>query len=57
MGGFKSAVTRRINEYHHGKRVWQTRFYDHIIRNDQEFDQIKKYIMANPENWEKDKFI
>lgn len=30
---------------------WQTRFYDHIIRNDAEFIRIQNYIENNPINW------
>ena len=52
---YKSAVTR------HGNRpgfpfAWQTRFHDHIIRNDGEFDRIRQYIINNPQQWENDKF-
>lgn len=35
---------------------WQSRFYDHIIRNSKSFDIIQNYIFENPMNWEKDKF-
>ena len=35
---------------------WQSRFYDHIIRNSKSFDIIHNYIFENPMNWEKDKF-
>lgn len=35
---------------------WQSRFYDHIIRNTKSFDNIQNYIFENPLNWEKDKF-
>jgi hypothetical protein len=34
---------------------WQTRFYDHVIRNDNEFHRIAQYIMNNVSNWENDK--
>ena len=34
---------------------WQSRFYDHIIRNDTEFCKIKDYIINNPKNWNGDK--
>ncbi len=30
---------------------WQPRFYDHIIRSDNEFDRIRTYIKNNPVNW------
>jgi putative transposase len=34
---------------------WQPRFYDRIIRNEDELSRIRKYIMENPDNWAKDK--
>lgn len=36
--------------------VWQPRFHDHIIRNDDEYQRIFKYIKTNIHNWGKDKF-
>ena len=35
---------------------WQSRFYDHLIRNDSEHQRIKNYIINNPKNWGDDKF-
>lgn len=34
--------------------AWQSRFHDHIIRNDQEFQRIRNYIINNPIKWETD---
>jgi hypothetical protein len=31
--------------------TWQSRFHDHIIRNDAEYQRIKNYIINNPKNW------
>ena len=52
---YKSAVTKHANRlgFENG---WQTRFYDHIIRNDAEYQRISDYIVNNPKNWGKDKF-
>ena len=36
---------------------WQTRFHDHIIRNDQEYRRIANYIDKNPANWGDAKFL
>lgn len=33
---------------------WQTRFHDHIIRNQNELERIENYIKTNPQNWQKD---
>lgn len=54
IGSYKSAVTRHANRLclEHG---WQSRFYDHIIRNHAEFLKISEYIADNPKNWERDK--
>ena len=36
--------------------AWQTRFYDHIIRNDTAWNRIRTYIENNPVNWKEDRF-
>lgn len=33
------------------KQLWQRSFYDHIIRNRHDYDEIYKYIYENPTNW------
>lgn len=37
------------------KRLWQRNYYEHIIRNDQDCQTIRRYIQDNPKNWERDK--
>ena len=37
-------------------KLWQRSFYDHVIRNQQDFDEIYRYISENPTRWEFDKF-
>jgi len=37
--------------------AWQTRFHDHIVRNDGEYQRISHYIVSNPEKWAADKFF
>lgn len=56
VGSYKSAVTK------HAHRLgfdfaWQTRFHDHIIRDDKSFQNINNYIINNPANWQEDKFF
>ncbi len=53
---FKSAVTRRINEIRnaHGAKLWQRNYYEHIIRDENELNRIREYIVNNPMNWESD---
>ena len=54
---YKAAVTRRIRQTDPDRKVWQTSFHDHIIRNQQDYERIWMYIEANPQNWEKDCFF
>ncbi len=55
IGSYKSAVTKHANRlgFENG---WQTRFHDHIIRNNAEYQCISNYIVNNPSNWKEDKF-
>jgi len=53
MRGFKSAVTTTARELNISFG-WQTRFHDHVVRDDDEFRRIAFYIEQNPMNWEKD---
>ncbi len=38
------------------RRIWQRTFYDHIVRNQKDFDEIYQYIRENPLRWETDRF-
>jgi putative transposase len=49
--GFKIGVTKYARLYSNIYDVWQPRYYDHIIRNEDEFNRITKYIINNPQNW------
>lgn len=53
--GFKSAVTVNARQIHPGFG-WQSRFHDHIIRDEASFKRITTYIINNPANWKGDKF-
>lgn len=52
---YKSAVTKHANRLGFDF-AWQPRFHDHIIRDEQSFDNIQNYIFNNPINLEIDKF-
>ena len=34
-----------------GENIWQRSFYDHIIRNQQDYNEIWQYIENNPRKW------
>ncbi len=38
------------------QQIWQRSFYDHVIRNQHDFDDIYAYISENPIRWRSDKF-
>ncbi len=54
--GFKGATTKTINQkFPETNFAWQERFYDRIIRNEDELGKIREYIINNPLKWELDK--
>ena len=57
IGSFKSAVAKQIHETGCRKFSWQARFYDRIIRSEEELYHIRKYIEQNPLKWEIEKNI
>jgi len=52
---YKSAVSKKARKTN-PEFYWQTRFHDHIVRNDASYNKIRKYIIDNPLLWNKDKF-
>ena len=55
VGSFKSATTKTIRQQNSQiHSVWQHSFYDRIIRDENELNNIRDYIWQNPGNWEKD---
>lgn len=54
---YKSSVTRFVNKIKNSHFKWQSRFYEHIIRNDQSYELISDYIINNPKNWKDDDFF
>ncbi|MCF8363469.1 MAG: hypothetical protein K9G70_12695 [Prolixibacteraceae bacterium] len=53
--GFKIGVTKNARQINPGF-AWQSRFHDHIIRDEKSFQRIQQYILNNPLNWDTDKF-
>jgi len=56
LGQFKSACTKRIHNAGYKTFGWQTRFYDHIIRNEEDLSRIRQYIRNNVLKWELDEY-
>jgi REP element-mobilizing transposase RayT len=51
---YKRICTIRIRTSNPGISIWQPRFHDHIIRDENELNRIRQYIIDNPVNWRKD---
>jgi len=51
---FKSAVTRKSRKIL-PDFAWQPRFHDRIIRDENEMNRIREYIIQNPAMWERNR--
>lgn len=51
VGQMKRYVSKEI-----GMPVWQRSFYDHVIRDRRDYEEISKYIYENPVRWRDDCF-
>jgi putative transposase len=54
--GYKTGVTMYAR-IHNIDFAWQSRYYDHIIRDSASYQRIKKYIINNPKKWNNDKLF
>ena len=55
IGSYKSAVTK--DAHRQGiEFAWQSRFHDHIIRDNKSYQTISEYIVNNPIKWQNDRF-
>ncbi|MBE6530712.1 MAG: hypothetical protein E7679_01280 [Ruminococcaceae bacterium] len=50
---FVSTFKRFCNK-EYGENIWQRGFYDHVIRNKQDYEEHIKYIHENPIRWHYD---
>jgi len=48
--GVKTNGWRRFD-----KKLWQRNYWEHIIRNENEYQRISEYIINNPMKWDMDK--
>ncbi|MGB2868629.1 MAG: transposase [Bacteroidota bacterium] len=54
IGQFKSQCTKRIHATGNRDFAWQPRYHDHIIRDEDDLNRIREYIINNPANWDED---
>ena len=57
IGAFKTITTKKINlaQGTPGQMLWQRNFYERVIRNIQEMERAREYIVNNPMGWKVDK--
>ena len=58
---FKTMTTKRyvdgvkqMNWQPFDGKLWQRNYYEHVIRNEDELNSIREYIINNPLQWEMD---
>jgi putative transposase len=51
---FKSAVTRRAGLELNSGNIWQRNYYEHILRDQADYERVAAYILDNPANWGQD---
>lgn len=42
---------KRFCNQEYGENIWQRSYYDHVVRNKQDYDEIWEYIGNNPMKW------
>lgn len=60
VSGFKSATTRKFNESageQEKNHLWQSSFYDEVIRSTDMLYEVRKYIRENPKAWASDEYF
>ena len=56
VGSYKSYVSKMFHVEHPGVTLWQRSFYDHVIRDEAAYLEIKRYIRENPLKWNLDEY-
>lgn len=51
---YKSLVTRQCKLLQPIDKLFQTSFYEHVIRGREDYNEIAEYIVNNPKKWELD---
>jgi REP element-mobilizing transposase RayT len=58
VNAYTGAVTRAIKTLLNdpSRVIWQRNYYDHIVRDERDFESILAYIENNPGRWHEDRF-
>ncbi len=52
---FKSSSTYLIRRKYNPHFAWQRNYYEHIVRDEDSLNRIRKYIATNPQRWHLDR--
>ncbi len=52
---YKAASTRFIRQAGTTEFAWQRNYYEHVVRNEESLDRIRRYIVENPAGWTTDR--
>lgn len=55
IGYIKMNASKAIRQHYGDDAVWQRGYYDHVIRNREDYTALAEYIQTNPLRWELDK--
>ncbi len=47
-------MTSRAGRELDSANIWQRNYYEHILRDQPDYERIAGYILANPSNWNDD---
>lgn len=50
------AALKRFTNQEAGCKLWQTSYYDHIIRDEADYTARYNYILDNPRRWAEDEY-
>lgn len=51
------AAMKRFTNQKAGCKLWQTSYYDHIIRDEADYTARYNYILDNPRRWAEDEYF
>ena len=56
VGYLKMNSSKEIHALYPERKVWQRSYHDHVVRNDNDYQEIWNYIDTNPAKWANDRY-
>ncbi len=54
MRSYKASVTNWVRKNSDILILWQHNYYEHVVRNERDYQRIAEYIVSNPSLWDRD---